>query len=346
MIKKNKDKGNLLLFQHGVLDDCTEFAKMVKELKKDEKFIDGGLITSRVKINSKWNSKPSTSLNYKAYRFFKNLKESHAVKRRTFNPAQVLLSSDFEELLNKYVEKELLNTMSLKEKIKVLTEAGYYVMFRTEFLNSNASQIKQENELSRFVKVTSFDSDKVILIGHSQGGLVSMGFAISNPQKVKKLITIATPFEPNNIAKLSKSFLGDLLRGNEPGLHDIAGFTDVLKKTRVKWNLLKIYEQVDTHIIACNPLPGMLKNGHDGMVSFRSQLGGAEGSQYEFKGLKKHIFTNSRGNYINQGLLLLHSGQTDNPRIINKIKELVLEDTKMELTKEASKDGSGLLNLN
>ena len=160
--------GSITLFQHGVNSNGKAFDDMVVELaKKDPKFIDGGLMTLRTKD-------------------FK---------------MKVEYSSDLKKTIAKSSELKAASEKGTKDLVQALIKSGYHVTFRTEFSNPTGTHEEQITELGEFVDKVSSKDQKVNLVGHSKGGLVSAGYTYRNSDKVDKFISIDTPYEANAVAK-------------------------------------------------------------------------------------------------------------------------------------------------
>ena len=105
--------------------------------------------------------------------------------------------------------------VSLIHLINEMTSKGINILVRTEFSAGNLSFACQLKEMGEMVGKFNGHNADVVFIGHSMGGLASINYAIDYADSCKtkkvKIITIDTPYYPNNYAKL-------VWDGNSPGL--------------------------------------------------------------------------------------------------------------------------------
>lgn len=155
------------------------------------------------------------------------------------------------------------------------------------------------DQLRRKVKNTFGDNDKVIVVGHSFGGLIGAWYSAINPSQVSHLITIATPWMGTPVARIFGYFFRN---------------TKMFQNTRPGANVLALLQEKQFHgahtNIVCtgsgNPVAGMGSHANDGMVGVDSQTSIPPN------------FTNTQNIYIEAGHsgVLLNNTVTD---LINKI---------------------------
>lgn len=157
-------KARVTLFQHGVNANRSSFQQMTESLGDVKNVVDLGVISNgRIDYNIGSDDKVQA--------LFDKLK---------------LNSNDSPT----YITDKLL-------------AHGYNVNYRTEFSNPTGEHFEQIGELSRYINLVTHKDEKVNLVGHSKGGLVSIGYTAFHPGKVNKVITINTPYKPNKFAKES-----------------------------------------------------------------------------------------------------------------------------------------------
>ena len=83
--------------------------------------------------------------------------------------------------------------------------SGFNVLVRTEFSAGNLSFDDQLKEMEQMVDLFEGHNADIVFVGHSMGGLASINYGIcyANAHKNKniKIITVDTPYHPNNYAK-------------------------------------------------------------------------------------------------------------------------------------------------
>ena len=168
----NSGTGSVVLFQHGVNADITTFETMVNTLSQYDNCINGGKLSFRKSTNDVTNTQAMS-----------------------------------DRLYNLGMSGSSLDNINSKEMIYLLNSLNVNVLFRTEFSNPTGSHSEQIGELGRFVDEVSYSFDKVSLVGHSKGGLVSIGYTTNNPQRVERVITVDTPYSPNEYAKISSDMM-------------------------------------------------------------------------------------------------------------------------------------------
>jgi pimeloyl-ACP methyl ester carboxylesterase len=120
-------------------------------------------------------------------------------------------------------------------------------------------------ELIRLRKQREFGKQKVILVGHSFGGLLASWYASVYPRSVEHLVTIATPYQGTPVARI----LSMVFR-NKKVFENTTPGADVLALLQEK-----TFEGLHTNIVCTsgsNPLAGLGGKANDGMISVDSQL--------------------------------------------------------------------------
>ena len=151
--------------------------------------------------------------------------------------------------------------------INQLINGGKNVLVRLEFSAGNLSFNEQFSQMDKMVKQFEGHFANVVFIGHSMGGLASirygMYYAKNNPSKKVKIITVDTPYQPNNYAKMvwnkenlisgTISFIGQKLSDQKRGYahRDLGGYKDdvgnfALLDLRNNWNQYKKYYSGET----------------------------------------------------------------------------------------------------
>lgn len=93
---------------------------------------------------------------------------------------------------------------ALAKLIKSKPHKNYHLATRLggpEGIQPVALQIERVKYIVDFFKVTCRFTNPIILVGHSQGGLVNLGVSLDYPEKISRLISISTPYKPNGLAK-------------------------------------------------------------------------------------------------------------------------------------------------
>jgi len=149
-------------------------------------------------------------------------------------------------------------------------------------------------------KVTrEFGNDKIIVVGHSFGGLIGAWFSAVNPKRITHLVTIATPWQGTPVARIFGYFFRNskMFQNTRPG----AEVLSLLQQ--------KTFTGLHTNIVCTqggNPVAGMGSQANDGMVSVSSQSSTPEN------------FKQTENVYIEAGHsgVLLNNSVTD---LLNKI---------------------------
>jgi len=149
-------------------------------------------------------------------------------------------------------------------------------------------------------KVTrEFGDNKIIVVGHSFGGLIGAWFSAVNPKRITHLVTIATPWQGTPVARIFGYFFRNskMFQNTRPG----AEVLSLLQQ--------KTFTGPHTNIVCTqggNPVAGMGSQANDGMVSVSSQSSTPEN------------FKQTENVYIEAGHsgVLLNNSVTD---LLNKI---------------------------
>ena len=141
---------------------------------------------------------------------------------------------------------------------------------------------------------------KVILVGHSFGGLLASWYASVYPRNIEHLVTIATPWEGTPVARI----LSMVFRNKK-----------LFQNTRPDAEVLSLLQEktfngLHTNIVCtrgANPLAGLGGKANDGMISVDSQLSTPPG------------FKNTENITIEAG----HSGVLLNNNVTDFLQELI-----------------------
>ncbi len=218
-------------------------------------------------------------------------------------------------------------------------------LFKTEFENDAIGPIaEQADDLEKIISKLKekYNDVKIVLIGHSKGGLVNMRCAINNHNYVDGLISVGTPYNFNimgfiqglfdnillaakNVADFLsidelKESLNQLYKDiNENFVDDDLGNPQVFKKLKADWNALpKKYTPKLFTIGSCQM--GMTENykgGGDLVVAASSQI--ANGYQKVYK--RYYVYDSYINLKIDEFLLGLNAGTL--VKIITVIKQTI-----------------------
>ena len=144
------------------------------------------------------------------------------------------------------------NGLKQKQAVDEQILQGINVLVRTEFSAGNLSFDQQLKEMEQMAAKFDGHNADVVFIGHSMGGLASINYGIDyakrNTNKKVKIITVSTPYQPNNYARTVWGGKDEIpgiisnfsawLSGQQRGLahRDLGGFETALSGLRKKWH--------------------------------------------------------------------------------------------------------------
>jgi triacylglycerol esterase/lipase EstA (alpha/beta hydrolase family) len=151
-------------------------------------------------------------------------------------------------------------------------------------------------------KQREFPGQKVHLIGHSFGGLISSWYASVYSKDVKNLVTIATPWQGTPVARIFGMFFkGKVFENTKPGAEVLA----FLQEKTFKGNHFNI---VCTR--GANPVAGLGGKANDGMITCDSQSA------------TPPKFINTENTFIEAG----HSGVLLNNNVTDILQKIIFEE--------------------
>lgn len=171
-------KGSIILYQHGLCDNEDSMRETIDKLVltnplKNMKFTRKGMGESNSFIDmSKYS-----------YGGFSNFDEEDKVN----------------DALDELVETARMNP---KKNVHLRTRLG-----GDKGLDSIELQKIRLEYILRYLVNTKKTTSSIVLIGHSQGGLVNLEAAIDYPTFISKIISIATPYNPNDLGKLLMGYV-------------------------------------------------------------------------------------------------------------------------------------------
>jgi len=194
------------------------------------------------------------------------------------------------------VEVHSLSSINWAQDINERTDKGLNVLVRLEFSAGNLSFADQLQQMTDMVaRFYGHNADVVVFVGHSMGGLASinygMKYANENTNKKVKIITVSTPYHPNNYARevwlditTISAFFAEQKRGEAH--RDLGSFplvigevVSALDNLKINWGkFIKSNNQVALYAIAVSmygkkgeqPSDDMIG---DGIVDIPSQQG-------------------------------------------------------------------------
>jgi len=157
-------------------------------------------------------------------------------------------------------------------------------------------------------KDKEFGDEKVILVGHSFGGIIASWYASVFQEHVSHLVTIATPWEGTPVARIFGYFWrnSDVFKNTMPGATVLAMLQE------------KKYNGPHTNIICtrgANPVAGIGGKANDGMISCDSQSKTPAG------------FKNTQTHHIEAG----HSGVLLNNTVTEMLHKILIGDNNERL---------------
>ena len=157
-------------------------------------------------------------------------------------------------------------------------------------------------------KDKEFGDEKVILVGHSFGGIIASWYASVFQEHVSHLVTIATPWEGTPVARIFGYFWrnSDVFKNTMPGATVLAMLQE------------KKYNGPHTNIICtrgANPVAGIGGKANDGMISCDSQSKTPAG------------FKNTQTHHIEAG----HSGVLLNNNVTEMLHKILIGDNNERL---------------
>ncbi|MDR0833875.1 MAG: hypothetical protein LBN93_06785 [Candidatus Symbiothrix sp.] len=182
-----------------------------------------------------------------------------------------------------------MSCINYTDVINEMTEKGINVLIRTEFSSGNLSFNNQLVELKKMVEFYKGHNADVVFIGHSMGGLASINYGIdyAGTYTAKKviIITVDTPYHPNNYAKIvwggkdekpeMFSFISQVaseqIRGEAH--RDLGGFGNALSDLQNKWNNYKGTAELYAISVSMYKKDANSSDIGDGVVDIPSQRG-------------------------------------------------------------------------
>jgi len=157
-------------------------------------------------------------------------------------------------------------------------------------------------------KDKEFGDEKIILVGHSFGGIIASWYASVFQEHVSHLVTIATPWEGTPVARIFGYFWrnSDVFKNTMPGATVLAMLQE------------KKYNGPHTNIICtrgANPVAGIGGKANDGMISCDSQSKTPAG------------FKNTQTHHIEAG----HSGVLLNNTVTEMLHKILIGDNNERL---------------
>lgn len=166
----NRNRGYIVLFQHGIFGDETSFSEAIEKLVKQAPKRHIAYPNSFINMND-----------YKKGEYGKSYMFEKTESQIEFNNIISGIASFAKE------------------------HPDHNILIRTRLSGENkADSIQNQKEkLALIVRRLHavIDGRPIVLVGHSQGGLVNMETALICPNYIDKIISLNTPFSVNNIGK-------------------------------------------------------------------------------------------------------------------------------------------------
>ena len=317
--RKKMTKESLQSITEDMVDECKRYMESEKQAKTEkgeliffQRFLD--LDKGNRRDDNIIKLKKDTYLNY----------AGNITKQYANYPSEIVLEINFKEsiFIDRLISKGIMrdkrdttiiinqtNLEQLKEVVNSLLQEGHNLMFHTDFSNYTASYQQQVNDLDEFITALNPEQNKAVLIGHSQGGIVSIGYVASElcNDKVSKIITFGTPYNLSDLKKLAS-------RLKTYRMLNLREWANALETIKTSWNSKKLHERVSAHAVGCVLNPGLVAPKSDGIVSLESQH--AKG----FYGITTHTMQFFTDTFESR----FHTYESDNTRVISKLEKLVL----------------------
>ncbi|NLB81312.1 MAG: RHS repeat protein, partial [Clostridiaceae bacterium] len=239
-------EGEAIFFVHGVNSNVDAFRDTVANLKTDNRFISAGIISMRT-----WNGKVQLTFNDDFLQAARSKAKMSAAE------------------YNKFIK------MQTGEKMNFLLSRDVNVMFRVEFSNQTGGHLEQIGELKTMINEAVYYGTPVTLVGHSKGGIVSVGYANEMGRKVSKVITVNTPYQPNAYAVAAS----ELVNTTKNIYESNKATYDTLKKTYDSANLFSKAFIIDSMSEAQGNM-GISRGAYINAISAVSF--GAHNSEYDY----------------------------------------------------------------
>ncbi len=117
-------------------------------------------------------------------------------------------------------------------------------LYRTAFTNEAIGPIaEQADDIKSIIKTLKekYPDVRIVLLGHSKGGLVNMHYAITYPGNINGLISIGTPYN-FNIMGFVQGLLDDILRTAK-------NVSDFLSIDELKEKIDSLYERIENEFV-------------------------------------------------------------------------------------------------
>lgn len=191
-------KKTIVLFQGGLGDTGGGFQETINRLSnRSSKMIDSNVL-----------------IDMKSFKVERN--EFYGLDTSGYLTKQSSLSMEFNQkiadiitLANNNTNKSILVRTSLSESI------GYISKGKIDYLGFDSIKNQAKKLVYIINAIKNADSSvRIILVGHSQGGLVNLDAATQVPYKIEKMVSISTPYSPVYMAKklMHINFLASLIK--------------------------------------------------------------------------------------------------------------------------------------
>lgn len=197
---ENKNKKTIVLFQNGLGDDGG-FYQTISLLKAKSSNL---VVNPNIIINMK---------NYDTYKeCFFGIGESGYLTR---------LDSLNDDFYSKIANIVNIANNNINKPILIMTSLAFYIhsISNNEIKYCGFDSIEnQSKKLTYIIETIKHIDDEinVILIGHSQGGLVNLETVINIPSMISEIISISTPYSPVTMANklINLNFLANMVNIN------------------------------------------------------------------------------------------------------------------------------------